>query len=131
MEILKYSIDTVKEFPLKQHFTINKGYEYIIGIITESNINTDILENIKEKSSQSVVYIGNALLEKTIISFFEIKNIVAIQPLLNSINRCLGNDGTLEVSYVPSLKELCIDVWGDIIYPNIIIDRVKIDVRCL
>lgn len=131
MEILKYSIDIVKDFPLKQYFTINKGYEYILGIVTKNNIEKDILDKIEQKSSKKVIFIGSAFLNNDNISFFEIKNITSGQPLLNSINRYLGNQDILKVNFIPSLKEMCIGVWGNLIYSNISINNIDIDVRCL
>ena len=43
MEILKYCIDTVKDFPLKKYYKIDKSFEYILGIVTKGQVNHQIL----------------------------------------------------------------------------------------
>lgn len=131
MEILNYSIDSVKEFPLKKYYKFNKDYEYVLGIVTDYEIDKEILDEIAEKSKKRVVSVGKAELDNVNICFFEINGVVASKPLINSINKYLGNKNIVDVYFVPSLKELCINTWGEIIYSKIIIDNIKIDTRCI
>ena len=130
MEILDFCINAIKEFPLKKYYQIDKDFEYILGIVTKGQINKQILDEIKEKSSNNVTYFGYAMIDNKVISFFEIKNVISSRPLLNSINRYLGNKDKFIVNYVPSLKEMCINVWGEQKFTSILVDDKKIDVKC-
>lgn len=131
MDILKFCVDTMKDFPLKKYYKTDKNYDYILGIVTKGQINKQILDEIKEKSSNCVTYFGCAMIDNKIISFFEIKNVISSRPLLNSINKYLGNKDKIVVNYVPSLKEMCINVWGEQKFTSILVDDKKIDVKCL
>ena len=131
MEILKYCIDTVKDFPLKKYYKIDKNFEYILGIVTKGQVNHQIFNEIEEKSSGCVTYFGYGMIDDKIISFLGLKNIVSSQPLLNSINKYLGNENKILVKYIPSLKEMCINCWGELKFHSIMIENQKIDVRCL
>lgn len=131
MDLLKFCIDTTKDFPLKKYYKIDKNYDYVLGIVTKGQINKQILDEIKEKSSNCVTYFGCAMIDNKIISFFEIKNVISSRPLLNSINKYLGNKDKIVVNYVPSLKEMCINVWGEQKFTSILVDDKKIDVKCL
>lgn len=131
MEILDFCIDVIKEFPLKKYYQIDKNFEYILGIVTKGQINKQILDDISNKSLKCVVYFGYGMIDDKIISFFELKDVVSSQPLLNSINKYLGNKNKIVVNYVPSLKEMCINVWGEINFTHILVDNKKIDVKCL
>ena len=131
MEILDFCIDVIKEFPLKKYYQIDKNFEYILGIVTKGQINKQILDDISNKSLKCVVYFGYGMIDDKIISFFELKDVVSSQPLLNSINKYLGNKNKIVVNYVPSLKEMCINVWGEQKFTSILVDDKKIDVKCL
>ena len=131
MEILKYCIDTTKDFPLKKYYKIDKNFEYVFGIVTKKQVDRQIYDEIKEKSSDCVICLGYATIDDNIISFFELKNITSGQSLLNSINKYLGNENKIPVTYIPSLKEMCIDCWEELKFHLIMIENQKIDVRCL
>lgn len=131
MDILKFCVDTMKDFPLKKYYKTDKNYDYILGIVTKGQINKQILDDISNKSSKCVVYFGYGMIDDKIISFFELKDVVSSQPLLNSINKYLGNKNKIVVNYVPSLKEMCINVWDEINFTHILVDNKKIDVKCL
>ena len=45
--------------------------------------------------------------------------------------RYCGNKDKIVVNYVPSLKEMCINVWGEQKFTSILVDDKKIDVKCL
>ena len=131
MEILKYCIDTTKDFPLKKYYKIDKNFEYVLGIVTKKQVDRQIYDEIKEKSSDCVICLGYATIDDNIISFIELKNITSGQSLLNSINKYLGNENKIPVTYIPSLKEMCIDCWEELKFHLIMIENQKIDVRCL
>lgn len=71
------------------------------------------------------------MVDDKVISFFELKDVIASQPLLNSINKYLGNENKIIVNYVSSLKEMCINIWGELNFKYILVDDKKIDVRFL
>ena len=50
MDLLKFCIDTTKDFPLKKY--------YVLGIVTKGQINKQILDDINNKSAKCVVYFG-------------------------------------------------------------------------
>lgn len=58
MDLLKFCIDTTKDFPLKKYYKIDKNYDYILGIVTKGQINKQILDDINNKSAKCVVYFG-------------------------------------------------------------------------
>ena len=70
MEILDFCINAIKEFPFKKYYQIDKNFEYILGIVTKGQINKQILDEIKEKSSKCVVYFVYAMIDNKIISFY-------------------------------------------------------------
>ena len=131
MKILNYCANEVKEFPFKDYFKIDKKFEYVLGIVTKNAIEENITQTINEKSSGNVSFFGNAQLDEVVISFFGLKGVVSSTPLLNSINKYLGNTDKMEIYFVPSLREMCIDPWGELNYNNFIINSKKINVKYL
>lgn len=131
MKILNYCVNTAKEFPLKDHFKIDKKFEHILGVVTEQIISEDVAKTIDEKSSGNVSLLGNIQLDELVINFFGLKGVISSAPLLNSINKYLGNTDKIDVYFVPSLKDMCIDPWGELIYNNFIINSKKVSVKYL
>ena len=131
MKILNYCVNTVKEFPFKDYFKIDKKFEHILGVVTDKEVNKEVIQIINEKSSGNVFFIGDAQIDNLIINFFALKGVMSSTPLLNSINKYLGNTDKIEVYFVPSLKDMCIDQWGELIYNYFIINSKKINVKYL
>lgn len=136
MKIINSFIEEGKNKALKNIISIEKGFDYYLGIVIDKINNEEDIQNscklIYEKSLKNIKLLDICKIDEKDFLIFELNSEFTnnINGILKSISKYLGVP-EYTVTYMKSLYNMVFDTWGEQFYFNIVNKDKTIDLRTI
>ena len=136
MKIINSFIEEGKNKTLKNIISIEKGFDYYLGIVIDKINNEEDIQNscklIYEKSLKNIKLLDICKIDEKDFLIFELNYEFTnnINGILKSISKYLGVP-EYTVTYMKSLYNMIFDTWGEQFYFNIVNKDKTIDLRTI